>query len=204
MVRRYLIPTIITLLVVGVYNFVNIRLFSLDINKQVRGSLFRVFKYPTMDESIILLNIGTLSLDELRDKVDSLVLCYPRTIGINLCHYEENTSDFIKHFKEKNSVVIASCSNEGSRSLSSFINPDNSVTHFRTDRKDYFEFKIDHFVSRGNDFELIDFFNPRKSFYRWELSDVPIAPEYFQGKTVLIGYMGDYLTDSVYYFSNAG
>jgi len=155
-----------------------------------------------MDESIVLLNIGRLDQKELATKIDSLLKCYPREIGINLCHYDSGTENFVAHFREKKSVIIANCLEGESKSLSRVVNDDNSVTHFRTDRKDYFEFKLDQFENRGNEMERIYFIDPHKTFYRWELSNVAMIPEYFQGKTVLVGYMGDYLTDSIYYYTN--
>jgi CHASE2 domain-containing sensor protein len=76
------------------------------------------------------------------------------------------------------------------------------LTHFKSDRRDYFEFKIDLFENRGNETERIYFTDPHKSFGRWELSNIAFIPEYFQEKTVLVGYLGDYLIDSTYYYPN--
>ncbi len=112
-----------------------------------------------MIESIVLLNIGRLDQKELASKIDSLLKCYPRKIGINLCHYD-STEGFVNHFLSKKSVIIANCAEGESQSLSRIVNEDNSVTHFRSDRKDYFEFKIDLFENRGNEVEEINFIDP--------------------------------------------
>lgn len=202
-VKRYLVPVLTTLLIVALYHSIDIRLFNLDITKKVRLALFHLYNNNSKaNESIVLLNIGRLNLKQLETKIDSLLKCYPRKIGVNLCHYDSGTESLIEHFREKRSVVIANCLEDQTKSLSRVVNDDNSVTHFKTDRKDYFEFKLDLFENRGKDVERINFIDPHKGFYRWELSNVALVPEYFQGKTVLIGYMGDYLTDSIYYFKN--
>ncbi|MGC4023448.1 MAG: hypothetical protein QM734_16620 [Cyclobacteriaceae bacterium] len=45
--------------------------------------------------------------------------------------------------------------------------------------------------------------NPQKIFIAGSYQTSAFVPEYFRRKHLLIGYMGDYLTDRTYYFKNS-
>jgi hypothetical protein len=159
----------------------------------------------------VILNVGKLTPGELKPKIDSLLTCQPAVIGVNLCHFEEDISGLKYSFNGNDKVIFAEC-NGKSGTLSRVVNEDNSVTHFRHDNNDYFEFKVDFrsnppfhqrkIVERKNEFEIIHFVDSKKSFHRYELSSIAFVPEFFSGKTVLIGYLGDYVTDSIYYYKD--
>ncbi|HEV8515460.1 MAG TPA: hypothetical protein VGQ59_19385 [Cyclobacteriaceae bacterium] len=118
MIKRYLLPLVLASAIIVLYQIIDIRLFNLDVNERVREALFRVFTHPRVNESIILLNIGKLDQQGLESKIDSLLQCYPRKIGINLCHYQSSTENFVKHFQDRKSVIIANCDKGESLSLS--------------------------------------------------------------------------------------
>ncbi|MBS1508096.1 MAG: hypothetical protein JSS79_15765 [Bacteroidetes bacterium] len=197
--KRYVLPLLAALIVTLVYSAIPIRLFHLDIAKRVRLAVFRLADSPRPDESIVLLNIGILNPDELKVKLDSILSCHPQKVGVNLCHFKVDVNDYADYYKRHKEVVIAQCEAGEPRSLSRIIEADNSVNHFRTDRDDYFEFKIYPFYSRGNESEIIVYTDPARKFYHYDLADIAILPEYFQGRTILLGYFGDYLADSSYY-----
>lgn len=182
------------------YSTLDIRLFDLGINKRLRHSLFKIFTVGRSDENVIILNAADLSEGEIISKVDSLILCEPRIIGINPCHLK-SVGSLKERFGNVQNVVLANCEENNALSLSRILNPDNSVTNFKTDRPDYFEFKIEPFTSAPTGTEVVYYNKARESFYHWELKDISFIKEYFQGKTILIGYTGDYLKDSIYYFN---
>jgi CHASE2 domain-containing sensor protein len=207
-VRKYFLPAFTTLFVVGLYYFFDIRLFNLDVMQEIREHLFKL-KTGYGDESIIILNSGKLSSTEVKLKIDSLLSCHPAVVGINPCHLEGDVLELKKSFEGNDNVIFAECERK-TGTLGRIVNDDNSVTHFKHDNTDYFEFKVDfrsnppfhqkEIAKRKEDVELIDFVEARKSFYRYYLETVVFTPELFSGKTVLIGYLGDYFTDSAYYF----
>lgn len=76
------------------------------------------------------------------------------------------------------------------------------MTHFKTDRPDYFELQLTAFSGRGDQIERINY-GPKFGYYKVELTDSHwFNPDYLRGKTILLGYMGDYLTDSIYYYQS--
>ncbi len=160
---------------------------------------------PPIDQTVVLFNIGKLQSDELEGKIDSLLITNPKKIGVNLCHFDKPSNKLIKKYKSDDRVVFANCEEFGSLHLSQIIGDGNTVTHFRTDNPDYFELQITGFKGRGNSEERINY-GARLDYlansielansYSW------FNPEYLNDKTILLGYMGDYLTDSIYYYQN--
>jgi hypothetical protein len=203
--RRYILALIFAIAVVGLYHFVNIRLFSLDLTKQLKDALFFVRVEPDKDRSLVLFNVGLLTPDELQTKIDSLLITGPKKIGINLCHLDKIPFNIIAKYKSDSRIVFANCGDGKINSSSQIIEDFNTVTHFKTDKVDYFELVLTDFKGRGNSIERINY-GPRLNYPmdKGELDDTYFwfNPDHLKDKTILLGYMGDYLTDSIYYFTN--
>jgi hypothetical protein len=203
--RRYILTVFFAITVIGLYHFINIRFFSFDLTRQTKDALFEVRNVPPIDRTVVLFNVGKLDPDELQIKIDSLLITEPKKIGINLCHLKRPAKDLIKKYESEHRVVFTNCESSGVRSPSEIINDNNTVTHFKTDRSDYFELELTDFKGRGNNIERINY-GPRLNYpidkgeltesYYW------FNPEHLKDKTILIGYMGDYLTDNIYYFED--
>lgn len=185
--NRYLLTFLFTIAVISLYCFVDIRFFNLDLNRIVKNSLFE-FKNKYADNSVVIYNVGELDADELMIRIDSMLLANPRIIGVNLCHLVKISSDLIASYKNNQRVIFADCLN-GSGSLSQIIYEDNIVTHFKTDRTDYFESQLTSFSGRGNENERINY---GIEFYISELRlDTWYFPSVIEGSTILLGYMGE-------------
>ncbi|MEP2670140.1 MAG: hypothetical protein ABJH04_14150 [Cyclobacteriaceae bacterium] len=202
---RYIVTLLFVIAVIGLYHIVNIRLFSFDITRITKNALFEIRNVPPIDRSVMLFNVGKLSPGELEIKIDSLLIAEPKQIGINPCHFDQTPSDLIKKYKNNERVIFANCDNLKSGSLSQVISGFNTVTHFMTDRSDYFELNLTNFKGRGNEKERINY-GPKLKYPmdKGELTDSYFwfNPYLLKDKTVLLGYMGDYLTDSIYYYQN--
>jgi hypothetical protein len=202
--RRYLLTVFFVIIIVGLYHFINIRLFSLDLTRQTKNALFLVRQTPQIDLTVVVLSVGKLQPAELQEKIDSLLITEPRKIGINLCHFDKVPKDLVNRYESNDRVVFANCEDLRAGSNSLIINDESTVTHFKTDKPDYFELKLTNFKARGNNIERINY-GPRLDYpinkgeltnsYFWFNPD-------FKEKTILLGYMGDYLTDSIYYYTN--
>lgn len=198
---KYAIALLVTLGIVAVYHFVNIRLFSLDITKMTRERLFYIRTQPPAQREMLMLNIGRLEADELKPKLDSLLLCNPGVVGVNLCHYTKDVSAIVKQYASVPNIFFVDCRRKGRGALSEIIEDGNVVTHFDCSRRDYFEFLLTGFKQRGNDREMINYAPEQQSLLmRVELKDTPFWYGALEGKTILVGYLGDYLTDSLYYY----
>jgi hypothetical protein len=203
--RRYIPVVIVSITIIGLYHFIDIRLFNLDLTKRTKEALFVVRNEPDIDETVVLFNIGKLEPKELQLKIDSLLITSPRKIGINTCHWERTPADLIKKYKSDSRVVFVNCDNNRPGSLSQIIADENTVTHFKSDNPAYFELQLTNFQGRGNSVERINY-GPKLAYpvNVGELTDSYFwfDPDYLNDKTILLGYMGDYLTDSIYYFKN--
>lgn len=203
--RRYILTVFFAIVVIGLYHFINIRLFNFDLTKRTKEALFVVRNVPDIDRTVVLYNVGKLDPSELQEKIDSLLITEPKGIGINLCHWDKVPADLIEKYKSDSRVVFANCGNSEIGSTSQIIGDQNTVTHFKADRADYFELQLTGFKGRGNEIERINY-GPRLDYpinkgeltasYFW------FNPDHLKDKTILLGYMGDYLTDSIYYFQN--
>jgi hypothetical protein len=101
-------------------------------------------------------------------------------------------------------VVLANCHLGKPRSLSAVIDDRNRVTHYKTYRTDYFECVLSGAKGRGNESERLDYRHDPKDFYRTELSNdlTQFLVHGVEDRIILIGYLGDYLSDSLYYYKN--
>jgi hypothetical protein len=203
--KRYILTIIVAIAIIGLYYFIDIRLFSLDLTREVKEALFIVSNKPAMDRTTVVYSVGKLGPEELETKIDSLLTTQARKIGINLCHYERPPVQLMKKYKGNSKIIFANCSDSGSGTLSQIIEDRNTVTHFKTDKPDYFELQLVNFYGRGNNEERINY-GPslRYPFSVGELTDSYhwLDAEFLAGKTILLGYMGDYLTDSIHYYQN--
>lgn len=203
--KRYLLTVIFAITVIGLYHFINIRLFNLDLTKRTKDALFVVRNVPPIDQTVVLFNIGKLEPGELQIKIDSLLITEPKKIGVNLCHFESIPKSLVKKYESDKRVVFTNCGDNGVGTLSQIIGDENTVTHFKTDKMDYFELQLTDFKGRGNNIERINY-GQRLDYpvNKGELTDSYFwfNPEYLKDKTILLGYMGDYLNDSIYYYQN--
>ena len=198
--KRYILPVIFSLAVVALYRFVPLRLFSLDLTQRTRESLFFLRDQPEMDLNIALFNVGELQGTALEDKIDSLLLNQPRKVGINLCHFDQQPEAMIQKYKSDKRVVFANCAESGTRTLAQVVEKHNVVKYFKTDKADYFEIELAEGKPRGNKIEMIHFGSPHEfGSAVAELNETLywFNPEYLAGKTLLVGYIGDYLGDDI-------
>lgn len=160
---------------------------------------------PRVDPTVMVFSVGKLDPDQLESKIDSLLITEPEKIGVNLCHFDKIPRFLIYKYKSDNRVVFVNCEDSKSGSLSQILNDNGAVTHFRTDKEDYFEQTLTNFKGRGNNFERINY-GTRLGYpiNKGELNEsyAWFNPEQLKGKTILLGYMGDYLTDSIYYYTS--
>ncbi|SHG70497.1 hypothetical protein SAMN04488109_1484 [Chryseolinea serpens] len=110
---KYAIALLVTLGIVAVYHFVNIRLFSLDITKMTREKLFYIRTQPPAQREMLMLNIGRLEADELKPKLDSLLLCEPAVVGVNLCHYTEDVGALVTQYASVPNIFFVDCQRKG-------------------------------------------------------------------------------------------
>ncbi|MBT1696603.1 hypothetical protein KK083_06950 [Fulvivirgaceae bacterium PWU4] len=202
--KRYIFSIFFAIVIVGLYHFVNINLFSLDLTKRTREALFVVRNEPDIDDALLLLNIGRLEPDELAAKIDSLLITGVPRIGVNLCHFDKVPKGLIARYRENDRVIFANCDSSQPGALSQIVGDGNAVTHFKTDRSDYFELQLTGFTGRGNDWERINYGVRLDYRLKGELNNSYywFDPDYLENKTVLLGYMGEYVTDEIYYFKN--
>src|SRR5882672_11197453 len=106
---KYAIALLFTLAIVALYHVVEIRLFSLDLTKMTREGLFYIRNQPARQTEMLMLNIGRLEADELKSKLDSLLLSEPRVVGVNLCHYTKDMSAIVKQYASIPNIFFVDC-----------------------------------------------------------------------------------------------
>lgn len=196
--KRYLITILFAAGIIMLFRVYPMRLYTLNLPQIISDRLFNLLRNdPMPDESIIILNSASLPGSRLKTKVDSLLMLDPKVIGINLCDIEEEAALLAEAYRENPKVVLGICS-PGHDPLSRIIYDDNVVTHFRTDREDYFEFKISDAAgvlkNRGNELERINYYGSFGMFpiLNFNLDQVgEMYPEVFKQQIVLIGYCGE-------------
>lgn len=181
------------------YLFININLFTIDINKRISNSLQNGLRNELpRDNEIILFNTGTLGIDDIKKQLDTLLSFNPSNLGINLCYIAERERQMIN---PKRGLVICDCGTRSNDRSSIFINEDNSVTHFMTNSSQLFEIRLSQgwldLVERKNDVERINFREP-KSYLEMELKNADgFDPEFIQDKTVLVGFLGEQIAEDI-------
>ncbi len=203
--KQYVFTVILAITIIILYHFINVQFFIVDLCRMTRESLFTLRNEPDIDESVILFNVGKLSELEVEEKIDYLLMGDPEKIGINLCHWSRRPDYLIDKYKSDNRIVFVNCEHAETGSLSQIIEEQNTVTHSKTDRLDYFELQLTGFKGRGNEIERINY-GPEmgSASNKIELTDLYywFNAQHIKDKTLLLGYMGDYLTDSIYYYQS--
>jgi hypothetical protein len=197
--KLYLIAAVFALGIILLYRFYPINLFKLDISTRITNNLFSQLKPSAeSDESIIILNSGNLSASALKIKIDTLLSFNPKMVGVNLCDIGEKASLLSEAYANSSSVILGNCSLNNDP-LSRLIYEDNSVSHFKTDRPDYFEFRLadigNILKERGNELERINYYGSFGVFHHIDLTDLDnVLPGAMEDKIILIGYTGDYVS----------
>lgn len=198
--KKYIITIAFSIVIILIYQVIDVNLFSFDLNKKINNSLFKRFgETIEVDESILLCNSGTLSLEEIKIKIDSLITYQPTVIGLSWCAQNKTEQRLLDSLADTQGVFVNSCLKNNSGII---INNDNSVTHFKSDQKNYFEVILsdswEQLKMRANKSERIYFRSPFKHYFQFELRDIDSShPENFQDRIVLIGYLGDYVTEEM-------
>lgn len=205
MKKTLLTGLFLSIVILLLYQLVNIRLFTLDINRNVSNSLQRSLRdelYP--DNNIILFNTGRLSIEEINKQVDSLLSFYPKMLGVNLCHLPESERKLFRPVK--GGLVLCDC-NTSPQASSIIVGDGNIVTHFRSDSSSYFEIKVSSgwldLAERKNEIERINYRYPMKSYIQIDLKNADgFDPEFIQGKIILIGFMGEAISEEIVDYQN--
>ncbi|MBZ0246343.1 MAG: hypothetical protein K8H85_10375 [Cyclobacteriaceae bacterium] len=201
--KRYLIAIVSTIIIVAIYNLVNIRLFTLDLTKHTRHVLFSHLRTtPQIDTALVLLNVGIMDIHEIEASLDSIRKCEPGAIGVNLCHFKQDFKYLQQKYSADKRIVFSNCTNGQSFGSSAIIANGNTVTHIRANKSDSFEAKLIGFNGTSNETEMINYGGGQ--FFKADLNNMEwwMTSGFLKGKLALVGYMGDYLTDSIYYFTN--
>ena len=181
------------------YRFVDINLFRIDVTKKTSNLLQSRFKNDLPHENgLILFNTGTLGIDEIQKQLDTLLSFYPANLGVNLCYLSEAER---RKIQQKRGLVICECGSGAIARSSVMVNEDNSVTRFAANSSMLFEIKLSRgwldLVERKNEVERINF-RGRHSYLEMELKNADgFDPEFIQGKTVLVGYLGDQISEDI-------
>jgi hypothetical protein len=197
--------------VVLLYKTSPVRFFSIDLYRRINDHLFLTFRNaPRTNTDIIILNISELPQEKIVPLVDILLTYTPKIIGINLCHLKKiDTSQFEK-YSENSSIIIANCNEDFENSLSRKIESRNKVTHFKSNRSDYYEFRlledIDIIKTRNNKTERINFIGScsNGSFFCHNLVSLDnLTLDIMDGKIILLGYVDSQYGEDIYSFTNA-
>ena len=207
--KRYIITTLFSIGIILLYQLVNVNLFTIDFHKRVSNSLFKSLGLNIpVDTTVVICNTGKLQMDEFVSKIDTLVKREPKIIGINICDFDKVDRSAVNQFEGNKRILISNCGENTRGQLSRLIEEGNVVTHFRSNRPDYFEVLLsdswDVLKSRGNEFELIHYRSPIRNFFQFELKDIEsLDKAFFQGKVVLVGYIDDYVSDEIYNYQSS-
>lgn len=199
--KRYSSVLIFALFLIQLYHFYPIYFFSLDLPSKINGNLFTKLRTdPSRDESIVILNSGILTGEELKVKIDTLLKFNPKVVGINLCDIVQDASLLENAYSKRPEVVLGVCKNDDSQ-FAHAVRDGNFVTEFKTDHPDYFEFKIadkSNFlreITNSRARSRINYYGTFNTFHHFDLADIDnLQPEFLDNKTVLIGYCGDHVS----------
>lgn len=171
--------------------------FIFDTEK-LNTSLFKISGESDMDSTVVILNIGDLKDFETVDKIDSVILQNPRSIGLDLCSISKDSLLRAKYYKNS-LVTVLNCS--GDSELSSSLIEGENASRFKTDSPDYFEIRLtdswDKIQKRGNEDEFINYKGVRNRFTTIDLKDA--ASISLRDKIVLVGYLGKTVPPDIYY-----
>ncbi len=203
---RLLLTILFTLGVVFLYRTININLFSVDLPRKTSNELFKLGSELEMDESVVIMNVGKLHPTEISSKIDMLLSYGPKRIGVNLCHFNSSIKGVAERYAGNDHVVFTNCG-QGPNSLSRIINDGNTVTHFKSDNDKYFETNVSNswnkIKQRGNSQERINYRGTGRHFFQADLSNPDsFFPEIVEDNVVLVGYIGDYITEEIYDYTS--
>jgi hypothetical protein len=196
--KRLIISAVFTMVIIVLYQIIDINLFTIDLPRRVSSELFKSLRTdPEVEMEIILFDIEYVHLDTVKTYIELLESHEPKSIGVNLCNIEDRSELLDEYLNQSKSIVTCDCDVNSDKGTSAILTPENEVTHFKTDKDSYFEFTLSgksrELKERGNDQERINF---RKvdMYYRFPLSEIgDFPPETFKDKTVLIGFLRDSL-----------
>jgi hypothetical protein len=187
-----------------IYRFSPYPILSLDNAKIASRFLFAKAKSPGLNEEIILINTGKLNDNDVSRLIDTLLRFEPRIIGVNTCDLKNPNSFTIPERINSNKIVLSNCSTSERAALSRIVTDHNAVTHFRTNPESFemlLSSKNQSVLERGNESERINYHEANYYFYQIELKDATdVHTPIYKDKIILIGYMGDYITEEVQYF----
>jgi hypothetical protein len=130
--KRYLITILFSLAIILIYHIIDVNFFSYDLNQRITNQLFTTFNKGTgIDETIVLINSGKLSNEEIKQKVDTLLNFNPKAIGISINNIRENEKrlfDSLSHIEK----IAINYTDKNLNSSSIVVNRNNVVTHFKS------------------------------------------------------------------------
>jgi hypothetical protein len=205
--ERLLITAAFCAVLFIVYRFSPYPILNLDHAKIATRFLFlELTTNSGLNEEIILVNTGKLNDDEISRLIDTLLHFEPRIIGVNTCDLANPDRFFVPESTGSQKIILSTCSPSEKAALSRIVTDQNAVTHFRTN-PDSFEMLLSEesqrVEERGNEFERINYREIIHHFYQIDLKDaMDVHTPLYKDKIVLVGYMGDYITEDVHYFRN--
>jgi hypothetical protein len=187
--RNFITLCIITVCSITLNYFLPISVVSNRANLNM--SLFNAIGEPEMDSTVVILNIGNLKDSEIIEKIDSIILQKPKSIGLDLCNLSKD-SLLQTRYQRKPEVTILDCSDD-SESGSSLISDDIDASRFKTDNPNYFEIRLsdswNRLQERGNKSELINYKGVSNRFVTVDLKDAKSIS--LRNRIVLISYLAE-------------
>lgn len=196
--KRLIISTIFTLIIIVLYQFIDINLFTIDFPRRVSSELFKSLRNdPGFETEIVLLDIEYVHLDTVKAFIEILESLEPKSIGVNLCNIKDKSKLLDKYLSESKKIITCNCDKGSDKGTSGILTPKNEVTHFRTDKYSYFELRLantlDGLKKRGNTKERINF-RDVDNYFRAPLSQIEhVIPEIIKDKIILVGFLRDSL-----------
>ena len=207
--RRYIITILFSGMIILLYTQSNILFFSFDLPGRTNNILFTLFKADhSVDKNVTVCNIGTLESENLKRIIDTILSYQPRMVGINTCELDERYNDTFKEYSNNKKVLIGGCEPHSKVRLGRVIYDRNTVTHFTSNDPNIFEIQLTNswqtLQERNNEKERIDFRNPFNHYFQVELGDFSsYSQEIFEDRIILIGYIGDHMTEEMTYFRSS-
>jgi hypothetical protein len=196
--KRFIISTVFTLLIILLYQFIDINLFTIDLPRRVSSEVFKSLRNdPGVEMEIVLLDIDYLHLDTVKSYIEILETFEPKTIGVNLCNIEDKSELLDNYLSQSKKIITCDCELNSNNGTSRITTSQNEVTHFKTNKNSYFELKLSDkdnvLKDRRNDIERINFKGADR-YFNAPLSEIEnLDPEMIKDKIVLIGFLRDSL-----------
>jgi hypothetical protein len=122
-------------IVLVLYQFIDINLFTIDFQRSVRNELFKYLRDdPDVDTSVLVIDIEYIELEEVKTKLELLESMGPKAIGVNLCNIGETSQVLDSYLRQNKKILICDCSANSNTGTSRITSRENKVTHFRTDK----------------------------------------------------------------------